>query len=229
MQPYLFPYIGYFQLINSVDKFVMYDDVAYIKQGWINRNRILINSKAHFFTVPLRQVSSFSLINETEIDNKKYKRWKDKFFKTIELNYKKAPFFDQSYHILKSVFNLDMFSISELAIRSCNIIVNYLSLKTILVETSSIYDNNALKGQDRILDICKIEKAASYNNLPGGKELYSKEKFKQNDIDINFTKSNDIKYNQFNNEFVPWLSIIDVLMFNPKQKIQEYLQEYELI
>ena len=64
MQPYLFPYLGYFQLIAAVDKFVFYDDVNFIKNGWINRNRLLISGKVNYITIPLSGASSFLKINQ---------------------------------------------------------------------------------------------------------------------------------------------------------------------
>ncbi|MDR6194877.1 WbqC family protein [Siphonobacter sp. SORGH_AS_0500] len=91
MQPYLFPYIGYFQLLNAVDKFVIYDDVAFINRGWINRNSILNNGKAQLFTVPLKEASQNKLIHEISIDTDQ--KWRDKLLKTIQQNYKKAPHF----------------------------------------------------------------------------------------------------------------------------------------
>ena len=83
MQPYLFPYIGYYQLINSVDKFIIYDDVNFIKQGWLNRNSILVNGKRNLFTVPLENQSSFTKINETLINQKFYPIWKKKFSRQL--------------------------------------------------------------------------------------------------------------------------------------------------
>lgn len=88
MQPYIFPYIGYFQLINAVDKFIIYDDVNYIKQGWINRNKILLNNEDYLFTFPLKNASSYKKINEIELSENLYSKWKIKFFKTLEV-YKK--------------------------------------------------------------------------------------------------------------------------------------------
>lgn len=229
MQPYIFPYIGYFQLINSVDKFVIYDDVNYIKQGWINRNNILVQNKANLFTIPLKNTSSFVKINETEITQVLYKNWKIGFLKTIEQSYKKAPFFDNCYEIITKITNQEPTNISDYCYHSFKIICEYLSIKTTIEKSSIIYNNNELNAENRIIDICKIEKASDYINPIGGIELYSKENFKAKNINLHFIKSKPIQYTQFKNDFLPNLSIIDVLMFNSPETIKKMLNQYELI
>src|SRR5690554_5438915 len=122
MQPYLFPYIGYFQLIQAVDKFVFYDDVNFIKKGWINRNRILINNKDLSFSVPLNKVSQNKTINETFLNLDTFEEWKEKFIKTIGQNYKKAPYFDGVSEVINNILNTKCNTISDLAIESVNTI-----------------------------------------------------------------------------------------------------------
>ena len=99
MQPYFFPYLGYWQLMNIVDKFVIYDDVNYIKRGWINRNRILVEGKPFYIHVPVMKASQNKIINEMEVFVDSSLRKKE--LKTIELAYKKAPFFDSVYPLIK--------------------------------------------------------------------------------------------------------------------------------
>jgi hypothetical protein len=229
MQPYLFPYIGYFQLINAVDKFVIYDDVNFIKQGWINRNAILANGKSLRYAVPLENQSSFTKINETLINKRNYQFWKTKFLKTIEQNYNKAPFFSEVFNIINNTIDSETNSLSVMATNSLKDVSNYLGITTAFEDSSSIYKNQNLTSQDRILDICKIEKATVYYNLSGGIELYSEKVFLEKKIKLNFIKSDYITYNQFNQEFVPNLSIIDVLMFNDVNKVKSFLSNYKLI
>lgn len=230
MQPYLFPYIGYFQLVAAVDKFVIYDDVNYIKGGWINRNNVLINKKGTLFTVPLDKASPFLLINETKINLKFYTIWKIKFLRSLEQSYKKAPFYLEIYTLVETVLEIEGNDLlSKLAINSIKTISDYLQIKTKIIETSVGYKNIDLSGQNRVLDICKIEKVSQYINPIGGMKLYSKEVFREKGVELNFIKSNTIQYNQFNNEFVPWLSIIDVLMFNTKEEVKTMLNQYELV
>jgi len=227
MQPYFFPYIGYFQLINVVDKFVIYDDLTFIKQGWINRNKILADGNDFLFTVPLKKLSSYRLINETEISG--IQHWKKKIFKTIKYSYKKAPFFEETSQIIHRVLNSEARFIGKLAFLSLKEICQYLEINTQFVESSIMYKNAGLKGQDRVIDICVREDAQHYINLIGGRRLYIKEDFKRKGIILNFIKTKEIVYQQFQNEFVPNLSMIDVMMFNPKQRIQDFLNEYELV
>jgi len=228
MQPYLFPYIGYFQLINAVDKFVIYDDVNFIKQGWINKNQILINGKANTFILPLKAISSFEKIRKTEIDTTKYSIWKNKILKTVELSYKKAPFFKDIFTLLENTLNENYIYISDLNVAAIFSIINYLNITTTITATSSIYKNENLKAQDRVLDICKKEKATIYINAEGGKELYSYKDFKENGVELLFIRSKPISYQQFNNNFIAGLSIIDVLMFNSIDAIKIHLDNYNL-
>jgi WbqC-like protein family len=228
MQPYLFPYIGYLQLISSVDRFVVYDDVNFIKQGWINRNRILLNGKDSVFSVPLKNASSFVPINKTGLNEQLYPGWKDKFFKTLSQAYAKAPCFSEINEMVIKVFNTPCNSISELSVASLQQVCSYLGLGTEFVVTSSKYNNNHLKAQDRVIDICKTEGADTYINLSGGRELYSKDAFRAAGLELCFIDTKGISYEQFSGNFVPWLSIIDVLMFNDKTNTIRLLQQYEL-
>lgn len=227
MQPYFFPYIGYFQLINAVDTFVIYDDVNYINKGWINRNNILVNGKSNLITFPLKNASQNKLINETEISEGIKNA--EKLLKTIELNYKKAPFFKEIYYVLADIILLKSADIATFNLKGINAICNYLSVSTKIVSTSAIYNNTHLKAQHRILDICKQEAATHYINPIGGMEIYSKELFVNSGILLNFIKAKPFEYKQFKNEFVPWLSIIDVMMFNAPDNIKKMLNQYELI
>ena len=227
MQPYLFPYIGYFQLINAVDIFVIFDDVNFIKKGWINRNNILVNGTFNLFSVPLKEASQNKLINQIQLadDNK----WRLTFLKTIELNYKKAPFFNDIFLLIQKIINSPSITINDLIYTSILSINNYLNCKTEIIFSSSLTNINHLKGQDKIIAICKTQMATLYINPIGGKELYNIETFKQNGIRLNFLKSKQINYKQYNNDFVPWLSIIDVLMFNSKHDTLILINEYTLL
>lgn len=227
MQPYIFPYIGYFQLINAVDKFVIYDDVNFINKGWINRNRILNNGKDSLFTIPLKEASQNKLINEIDINWDI--AWKSKFLKTLEQCYKKTPFYSEILPIIEQTLSIDNEPVSKVIEHNLRLICNYLDIKTEIISSSTIYKNTHLKAQERILDVCLQEKASQYINPIGGLELYDKDFFEIKGIQLNFIKSNPIEYPQFKNEFVPWLSMIDVLMFNSKEKIKEFLDNYELI
>lgn len=229
MQPYVFPYIGYFQLIKAVDKFVFYDDVNFIKQGWVNRNRILMNGKDHMFSIPLEKQSSFTKIADTRINQSQYGIWKKKFYRTLTQAYKKAPFFDQVYPTIESVLESKAESIAEIAKNSVRKSCEYMDLNVQWVSSSSIYANEQLTSQERVLDICKKETADVYINPIGGMNLYSLHDFEKYRIGLNFLRSKEVHYQQHGLPFVPWLSIIDVLMFNTVENIRAYLDKYELL
>ena len=226
MQPYLFPYLGYFQLISAVDTFVFYDDVNFIKRGWINRNQILADNKAVMFTVPLKKASQNKLINEIEtvIDEK----WLSQFFKTIEQNYKSAPFFEETFQILNCILKKDVKKISTLAIESVLQISDYLHLNTKFEISSINYtDSNSLGKAERLIAICKEKGIDHYINPSGGKELYQKSIFKHEDINLSFIENELLPYTQFGNQFIKGLSMIDVLMFNSVEETNKLLANYK--
>ena len=227
MQPYLFPYIGYFQLIRSVNKFVLFDDVNFIKKGWINRNNILINGKANLFSVPLKEVSQNKMIADIYLASEI--KWKSIFLRTIEQNYKKAPFYNIIYPLIEQIINSPVEKIGEMIKISLGIINNYLGIGTEIVSSSSVYGHKDLKGEQRIIEICKMENAKGYINLIGGKEIYSKKLFLNEGIEIGFLQTRAISYDQKNGEFIPWLSIIDVMMFNSTEEINQMLDQYDLV
>ena len=228
MQPYIFPYIGYFQLIKAVDKFIIYDDVNYIKQGWINRNNILLQDKSHLFSLPLKDASSFKKINEIELNEMLFPKWKTKFFKTLE-TYKKAPYYETVKPLLEKILMADNGKLSDIIYHSLVEISKYLNIHTIIEKTSTVYQNSELSRAERLVDISNQEKANTYINPLGGQELYDKKYFSDHNIDLFFIKTNTIEYQQFTDTFVPWLSIIDVMMFNSVEEINEMLNRFELI
>lgn len=227
MQPYIFPYIGYFQLISAVDLFVFYNDVNFIKKGWINRNRILLNGNDFLFTIPCEDVSQNKLISNTKVifDLKE----RNKLLATIQQAYKRAPFFNTVYDIVGNVLSTSYTYIDEMASASVKEICRYLNIGTELKKSHNYYNNSELVQTQRIIDICLKEQADQYINAAGGAGLYSKEQFEFSGIKLNFLESKPVFYKQFDNEFVPSLSIIDVLMFNSKDSMEQMLQSYELV
>jgi hypothetical protein len=229
MQPYIFPYLGYFQLVNATDKFIFYDDVNFIKQGWVNRNQILLDSHPHLYTVPLDGASSFRRINEIHL-GKLFDLWRIKFRKKIEAAYRKAPYFDPVYEEIQQIIGRDYTKISELSIASVELISKYVDLKSTFSSSSfENYRNEQLKGEDRVLDICRLENATQYINSIGGTKLYSKKAFSDRGIELFFLDTKPIFYKQFSNSFVANLSIIDVLMFNSREQVSELVSQYQLV
>jgi hypothetical protein len=223
MQPYIFPYIGYFQLINAVDKFVVYDNIQFTKKGWINRNRILVNGKDEYFTLPLKKDSDYLNVDERQLAEI-FSTEKIKLLRKIKEAYKKAPCFDAVFPVIESIINQQEENLFKFIYQSLISVCRYLEIKTELIQSSSIPIDHTLKAQDKVIAICSHLQVSHYINPIGGLELYSKEVFNKFNIELSFIKSNTITYQQNNNEFIPWLSIIDVMMFNSEEKIQEYLQ-----
>ena len=224
MQPYLFPYIGYWQLIDAVDIFVIYDDVNFIKQGYINRNNILQKQKSHLFTLELIGASSNKKINDIKIGGNS-----NKLLRTIKQNYSKAPFYKDVFPALEEILNNEEKELSKFLGFSLVKIAKYLNIDTKFLYSSDIKNDKTFKAQDRLIEMSKILNATGYINSIGGIELYDKEVFSQNDINLSFLKTHEISYKQFNNEFIPNLSIIDILMFNSKDKIKNMLNQFQLI
>lgn len=224
MQPYFFPYIGYFQLVDAVDKFIFYDDVNFIKNGWINRNKILINSTPAYITIQLKEASSFRLINQVEFTNNR-----SKIGKSIQMAYKKAQNFEQVWPLVNSVLIHETEKISELAIKSVTEVCEYLGIRTEFeISSKAYFETKNLERTERIISICKRTNAQAYYNLPGGIKLYSKDVFKENGLEIFFIKSCINNNKQFNNTFNPFLSIIDVIMHNPIELVKDMLTQYKL-
>lgn len=224
MQPYVFPYIGYFQLIRDVDVFVVYDDVNFRKRSWINRNRILLNNEAHLFTLNLCEASSSKWINEIVIGNNQ-----QTLIKTFRHAYARAPYFEQTMPLLETLLLYPEPRLDRYLMHQLESLARYLGMHTRFILSSDVEKDNSLKGQDKLLAICDALGADSYTNAIGGQNLYSKEDFANLGIDLKFIKSHDIRYRQFGAEFVSWLSIVDVLMFNSVTDIRRFLDAYDLI
>ena len=226
MQPYFFPYIGYWQLINAVDKYVIYDDVQYIKRGWINRNRILVDGEPKLINLLMNGASQNKLINEVCASNNAV--YKNKLLKTIKHSYSKAPYFDFIYPIVEKIILSEEEVLSLYLKNSIEIIAEYLGMNTEFILSSDINKDNKLYGQDKVLQICKVLGATEYYNAIGGKKLYTAQDFRDNGIGLKFLRTEAIEYKQFDNEFISNLSIIDVMMFNSKEEVKKMLDLYTL-
>ena len=229
MQPYFFPYIGYFQLMSSVDTFVVYDNIQFVKKGWIHRNRILVNGDDSYFTLPLKKDSDFLNINDRFLAES-FNVEKLKLIRKIEGAYKKAPFFNDVYPIISDILNYENTNLFSFIFNSIEKLISYLSIEVKLIKSTNLnFDIQGFKGQDKVIKICKSLDAQVYINAIGGVELYNKQTFSNEDIELKFIKSDSIKYKQFRNDFIPWLSIIDVMMFNSKEEILRMIASYEFI
>ena len=229
MQPYFFPYIGYFQLINAVDVFVIYDSIEFSKKGWINRNRILVNDKDYVFTLPLKKDSDFLNVDERFLSDN-WNSDKIKLLNKIKESYRKAPFYNDVIVILEDALNYEDKNLFDFIKNSLIKVLDYLEIKTKIIQSSEVDFDNSLKNQDKVIAICNAMNAKTYINPIGGIELYDKEVFKASGIELQFLKANPITYQQYGDEFVMFLSIIDVMMFNSVEDIKKFItNEFQIL
>jgi hypothetical protein len=224
MQPYLFPYLGYFQLINAVDTFLLYSYVQHIKRGWINRNYILINGSAHLFTFSIDNPSVSRTIKQTYYAGS-LKEELIKFVRKLNLSYRRAPFYDETMRVINKISSYEEHNVSEYNCYSIQQLCTHLNIKSNVIEQPSVEDDTTDKFS-RILSICNAHNSNDYVNAIGGKEIYNKEQFERNGLSLRFLRSKIDEYKQFGDTFVPNLSIIDVLMFNGAVGTKRLLSDY---
>lgn len=225
MQPYLFPYLGYYQLYAAADRFVFFDDVNFINKGWINRNQIVTGRKAFMFTAPLLDASQNKLICDIHIAEG---NWKQKLLKTIEMAYKKAPEFVPVFELVSGILATDTTLIAKLAAASVTGVAAYLNIQKPVYFSSELQYNRDVKGEDKILEICTGMGAVNYINPSGGRDLYNPEKFEKSNLGLHFLKPQLPNYRQFTETFVPAMSVIDVLMHNPAEQVANWMNTYTL-
>lgn len=229
MQPYFFPYLGYFQLMAAVDRFVIYDDVAFIKNGWINRNRLLLNGQAHYFTIPLRGASPNRKIHEVQAQPQAV--WRRKMERTFAQAYAGAPGLDLVMELLTVSLDGadDGQGIDEYARASLRAVHTLLGLTTDIVTSSRGYGNAQLSGPDRVIDICQREGAATYVNAIGGRTLYDASSFERHGMRLEFVHPQLGPYPQVGtSNFVSGLSILDLLAHLPVPEVCELTTQGEL-
>lgn len=249
MQPYFFPYIGYFQLIAAVDKFIPYYYLNYKVNGWINRNRLLIvNKEPAYFTVSIKQKSINRLICDIKVDSGS--PWKKNMLRTIYLNYKKAQFFEEIFPLIEKCLNTDAEYLYEINCSAIKMVSEYLDIPTQIDDNIRGYElleerlksgeismrEYARDGQQlpdtksiRAVSICRHESAGTLINAIGGKAIYDKRFFSDNGINIQFINTLPYCYKQQAKDFFPNLSIIDVLMNCGKEDTKKLLNNYELV
>jgi hypothetical protein len=227
MQPYFFPYIGYFQLIAASDQFIIYDNIKYTKKGWINRNRFLLNGTESKFCINLTKDSDFCDVRDRQI-SQEYQRLK--LLRQLHSAYRDAPQFFHIFPIIEKIVNFDSNNLFEYILNSVRCICHLLGITTEILISSEILIDHSLKSEDKLLAFCQKLGATKYINSYGGVDLYSKEIFFGAGVHLAFIKPRPIIYHQFENAFIPNLSIIDVLMFNPISEIAHWINnDYELI
>lgn len=227
MQPYFLPYIGYYQLIAAVDVFVVYDNIKYTKKGWINRNRFLQNGADAMFSLPLKKDSDSLDVAQREL-SADFDR--AKLLNQLKGAYRRAPYFAQTFPLLERIVSCKEKNLFCYLHHSLLEMCRYLGIGTELIISSRIAIDHELKAQDKVLALCSALGADKYINTIGGTELYAQDAFCERGIDLQFIRSTPFEYKQFDAPFVPWLSIVDVLMFNPIDVARTGIySNYELI
>lgn len=226
MQPYFLPYIGYYQLIHAVDMFLVYDNIQYTKKGWINRNRFLKNGGAAVFTLPLKKDASEGDVVQrelaTDFDRKK-------LLNQLREAYRRAPFFNQVFPIVEVIIGNEEQNLFRYIHASIVTMCKHLEISTTIKISSDVAIDHDLKGQDKVLALCQAVGAEVYVNSSGGAGLYSHGDFRECGIELQFMRAKPFEYPQFGQPFQPWLSIIDVLMFNALEAVKTgLLENYEL-
>ena len=233
MQPYFFPYIGYFQLMKHVDKFIIFDNAQYMRHSWVNRNRILspnTEKRWQYINVPLTSASQSTSINEMKISDSF--DWENIIFgKLSYYKFLKAPNYKSVINAL-STLQIQSDSLLEINLLTLKLICDYIGIKFnyCLLSNENDFPVNKIEGPgDWALTICKHFNASSYLNPINGEGIFDKKKFLRSDIKIQFIKSKFITYDQLSKNFEPWLSVIDIMMFNDKKTINHMLKQYKII
>jgi hypothetical protein len=221
MQPYFFPYIGYFQLIAAADTFIVYDNVKYTKKGWINRNRLLRNGESVVFSLPLKKDSDGLDVRERSLASDLDR---DKLLNAISGAYKRAPFFDETFRLVSGVVRFEELNLFRFLHNCLKRTCEHLGICTRIVVSSDVGIDHTLRGQEKVIALCEALRATTYLNPIGGVELYSSETFAGKGIALRFLRSKPFEYPQFGSAFVPWLSIIDVMMFNPPDVVERWIK-----
>lgn len=227
MQPYFMPYIGYFQLIAAVDLFILYDNIKYTKKGWINRNRYLRNGAPAILSLPLKGDSDYLDVRQRTISAGFDRR---SLLNRMAQAYRRAPMFAEVFPLIEAAVLKDEPNLFRYIHHSLTALLGYLGISTRIVPSSAVPIDHSLRRQEKVLALCRQVGATTYVNAIGGRELYSPDAFGAQGIELQYLRSSPIEYKQFQHDFVPQLSIIDVLMFNAGEQTRDYVRRhYELL
>ncbi len=228
MQPYFLPYLGYWQLLVASDVFVIYDNIQFTKKGWFHRNNILMNGEKKLFTLPLKQGSDYLHVVERVLADDA-KGAIDKVLAQIKQSYRKAPYFDTAYPVIEQCFCYPQTNLFYFTEHSIQLLCQYLGIQCTIVRSSDIAIDHSLRSEEKVIALCQALGAKRYINAIGGLELYNKATFQQAGLDLCFLQSHLPCYPQFGADFVPYLSVIDLMMFNSQPQLKQMLADYSLI
>ena len=228
MQPYFIPYLGYFQLIHAVDEFILLDDVEYSKGGWYNRNNLLLGGRKHMCTLPVVKTSDYSLVSSRSfIEN--IEKEKGKIERIINQAYSKSPFYGETRNLIETILHFQDRNLVNFNANGLKAITAHLGIQTKISFSSDLNIPRDLKNVERVLEICRKKKATSYVNAIGGIDLYDQSAFNEQNIQLSFIKMHEIVYEQRQVNFIPHLSIIDVIFHNGISETRRLLDRFDLI
>ena len=226
-QPYLLPYLGYWQLIHAADRFLIADDYDFIKAGWVNRNRILLNGAPYYLRVEMVEHTPSRLIMDKRVAMKP--AWLNDKLRTLEMAYHRAPFFAQGYALAERILTNPERNLSLFLEHSIREVCAYLGITTPISRSSELTGNSRFRREERIYDFCARLGADTYINLPGGQKLYDYGAFAAHGIRLRFIQPILKPYKQFGDRFVERLSILDAIMFNPPDALHAMLDDFAWI
>lgn len=228
MQPYFLPYIGYFQLIAAVDAFIVYDNIQFSKKGWFHRNRMLQNGKDEYFSLPLKKDSDYLDVRERSLSDT-WPAEREKLLRKISENYRKAPYFSETFPWIEAIFQHEDHNLFGFVFHSLKQVCARLKITTPLIVSSTLDIDHTLKSQDKVLALVKAAGGKTYLNPIGGWDLYATETFAAAGVNLEFHKAKSIQYEQGKGEFVPWLSILDLLMYNSEDQVISWLNHFDIL
>ncbi|MHB9799777.1 WbqC family protein [Pseudomonas sp. MT3] len=227
MQPYLFPYLGYFQLIAASSLFLLGDSLQYTRRGWINRNRLLVGGQPWSFSFPLEQGSRSQAINERLLSTQ-MRPTSQRLLHTIRHAYSRAPCYRQVFPLVEEILEHPERNLARFAEHSIRRICHYMGIDTPIERVSELDLAPDIDRDRRLIEAVRRSGGDVYLNPEGGRHLYCPDLFHTHGVELRFLRMDELSYRQFDDNFVPSLSIIDVLMFNPPDEMQRLLGRYSV-
>lgn len=231
MQPYFFPYPGYFSLIKATNKWIVFDTPQYANYSWMNRNRIINCNDDNwmYFIVPLKKRPLRTSINSIVIQNEV--NWKEKIISQLGYYKKHAPYYNHVVEFLRETLTSEFVKLSDLNIHTLKATCKYIGIDF----NYEIYSEMNLQIEDIHapdewgLNICKAMGVSKFINPERGQNFIDRQKYLNEKVDIKFLEYRYPDYDQKMEEFIPGLSIIDAMMFNSPKELKVILEDYKLV
>ena len=230
MQPYFFPYLGHFDLINLVDEWIVFDTPQYMRHHWVNRNRVLHpNAGWQYITVPLRKHPQDTPINQVQIAMEN--DWRNRILRQLEHYRREAPYYKQVAGFLEECFSEASPNLSETNILTLRKTCQRLGISTpfhVFSQMDLALTEDVEGPGDWALNISRVVGASEYVNPPGGAALFNESKFTADNIKLTIQAFMNMIYPCGPYQFEPGLSVLDVMMWNSPEQIKQYLDTCHL-